>query len=154
MGKPFERRKEIPMASTRILHEISTVIEKEEQLSLQCMWQHYMLQGAEAETISSILMQLAINESMRVEVIARTLGSLRQPRKKREIRLIEKTDNPDDMLRHCRDCVDKIITSYQHILTLAQKEEGECLLRESFEELLAEQKKHRAMLEALLAKDA
>jgi hypothetical protein len=143
------------MASTRLLHEIGTVIEKEEELSLQCMWQHYLLQGAEAETISSILMQLAINESMRVEIITRTLGCLKQPRrKKREIRFAERTLNPVDMLRGCRDCVDEIIASYKHILTLFREGERECLLKESFEELLAQQKKHRAMLEDLLAVSA
>lgn len=142
------------MVSTRLLREISTVIAKEEELSLQCMWQHYLLQGAEAETIRSILMQLAINESIRVEIIARTLQCLGQPPlKKRKIRLGEKTDDPDEMLRRCRNCVDKIIASYRHILTLAKKED-QCLLKEAFEELVTEQEKHRAMLEALLATPA
>ena len=134
-----------------LLREMSIVIAKEEELSLQCMWQHYLLQGTAWETTGSILMQLAINESMRVEIIARILGCLRRPPlKKREISLMEKTDNPEVMLRRDRDLFDEIIASYKRVLALAQKEEG-CLLRESFEELLADEEKHRAMLGALLA---
>jgi len=137
-----------------LLREMSTAIAKEEELSLQCMQQHYLLQGTARETIGSILMQLAINESMRVEIIARILGCLGQPPlKKREICLMEKTDNPEEMLRRDQDLLDEIIASYKSILTLAEKEEN-CLLRESFEQLLADEEEHRAMLGALLATPA
>jgi bacterioferritin (cytochrome b1) len=76
-----------------------------------------------------------------------------RPLKKREICLVEKTDNPEEMLRRDRDLLDEIIASYKRVLALAQKEEG-CLLRESCEALLADEKKHRAMLEVLLATPA
>lgn len=137
-----------------LLREMSFTIAKEEELSQQFMWQHYLLQGTARETMSSILKQLAINESMRVEIIARILGCLGQPPlKKREICLTEKTDNPEEMLRWDRDLVDEIIASYKKVLALAQTEE-DCLLRESFTELLAEQKKHRALMDVLLAAPA
>jgi bacterioferritin (cytochrome b1) len=142
------------MVNTSLLSEMSIAIAKEEELSLQCMWQHYLLQGTAWETIGSILMQLAINESMRVEIIARILGCLGQPPlKKREISLMEKTDNLEEMLRRDRDLLDEVIASYNRVLALAQKEEG-CLLRESCEALLADEEKHRAMLGALLATPA
>jgi bacterioferritin (cytochrome b1) len=137
-----------------LLREMSIAIAKEEELSLQCMQQHYLLQGTAWETTASILMQLAINESMRVEIMARILGCLGQPPlKKREICLMEKTDNLEDMLRRDRDLLDEIIASYKSVLVLAEKEDG-CLLRESFEQLLADEEKHRVMLEALLATPA
>jgi bacterioferritin (cytochrome b1) len=137
-----------------LLREMSIAIAKEEELSLQCMWQHYLLQGTAWETTGSILMQLAINESMRVEILARILGCLGQPPlKKREISLMEKTDNLDEMLRRDRGLLDEIIASYKRVLALAQKEEG-CLLRESCEALLADEEKHCAMLGALLATPA
>jgi bacterioferritin (cytochrome b1) len=134
-----------------LLREMSIAIAKEEELSLQCMQQHYLLQGTAWETTGSILMQLAINESMRVEIMARILGCLGEPPlKKREICLMEKTDNLEEMLRRDRYLLDEIIASYKSVLALAEKEDG-CLLRESFEQLLADEEKHRAMLEALLA---
>lgn len=134
-----------------LLREMSIAIAKEEELSLQCMQQHYLLQGTAQETTGSILMQLAINESMRVEILTRILGCLGQPPlKKREICLMEKTDNLEEMLRRDRDLFDEIIASYKRVLVLAQKEES-CLLRESVEGLLADEEKHRAMLGALFA---
>ncbi len=137
-----------------LLREMSIAIAKEEELSLHCMWQHYLLQGTAWETIGSILMQLAINESMRVEIIARILACFGQPPlKKREISLMEMTDNPEVMLRRDRDRLDEIIASYKKVLVLAEQEEG-CLLRQSFEELLADEEKHRAMLGALLVTPA
>ena len=136
---------------TGLLREMSIAIAKEEELSLQCMQQHYLLQGTGRETTGSILMQLAINGSMRVEIMARILGCLGQPPlKKREICLMEKTDSLEDMLRRDRVLLDEVIASYKSVLVLAEREEG-CLLRESFEELLADEEKHRAMLGALLA---
>ena len=108
-----------------LLREMSFTIAKEEELSQQFMWQHYLLQGTARETMSSILKQLAINESMRVEIIARILGCLGQPPlKKREICLTEKTDNPEEMLRWDRDLVDEIIASYKKVLALAQNRGG------------------------------
>jgi bacterioferritin (cytochrome b1) len=142
------------MVNTSLLSEMSITIAKEEELSMQCMWQHHLLQGTALETIGSILMQLAINESMRVEIIARILGCLGQPPlKKREMSLTEKTDNPEEMLRRDRDLLDEIIVSYNRVLALAQNEEG-CLLREYCVALLDDEEKHRVMLGALLTTPA
>ena len=137
-----------------LLREMSIAIAKEEELSQQCMWQHYLLQGTAWETLGSILMQLAINEWMRVEIITGILGCLGQtPLKKREICLAEKTDDPEGMLRRDRDRLDEIIVSYKDILALAEKEEN-CMVREAFEEFLADEEEHRAMLGALLVTPA
>jgi bacterioferritin (cytochrome b1) len=142
------------MVSTSLVREMSIAIAKEEALSLQCMWQHYLLQGTAWETIGSVLMQLAINESMRVEIMARILRCLGQPPfKKRGICVMERTENPEEMLRRDRDSMDEIIASYKRVLVLAQKGES-CLLRETFEEMLTEEEEHRTMLGALLATPA
>jgi bacterioferritin (cytochrome b1) len=137
-----------------LLREMSIVVAEEEELSAQCMWQHYMLEGTSYETIRSLLMQLAINESLRARIISRTLGCLDLPLfKKPQVCLTEKTENPFDMLRRDRELVDKIIGSYERILLLAQGEES-CLLTSTFRELLAQEEAHRAMLGALLASPA
>jgi bacterioferritin (cytochrome b1) len=136
--------------SVGLLRQMSIAIAKEEELSMQCMWQHYMLLGTASESISPIFMQLAINESRRVEIITAILACMELPPfKKREVCLIESVDNPDEMIRRNLDRVDDIIASYRDVLALAEKEKN-CLLRESFTELLAEQKKHRALLETLI----
>jgi bacterioferritin (cytochrome b1) len=141
---------EVPIVSMGLLRQMNIAIAKEEELSMQCMWQHYMLLGTDSEAISSVLMQLAINESRRVEIITRILGCLGQPfLKKRQVCVIENIDDADEMLRRNRDRVDDIIASYKDVIVLAQEEE-ECLLKESFTELLAEQNKHRALIEVLL----
>jgi bacterioferritin (cytochrome b1) len=140
--------------SMGLLRQMSIAIAKEEELSMQCMWQHYMLLGTESEEISSVLMELAISESRRVEIITRILECLGEsPFKKQEVCLIENVDNANEMLRRNRDRVDDIIASYKDVLALAQEDE-ECLLKESFNELLVEQKKHRALIEVLLTEPA
>jgi len=137
-----------------LLREMSIAIAKEEELSLQCLWQHYLLQGTAWEMLGSTLMQLAINEWMRVEIITGILECLGElPLKKREICLTEKTDDPQEMLRWDRDRLDEIIVSYKDILALAQKEEN-CMVREAFEEFLADEEEHRTMLGALLVTPA
>ena len=137
-----------------LLREMSIAIAKEEELSQQYLWQHYLLQGTKWKTVGSVLMQLAIHESMRVEIITLILGCLGQPPlKKREICLTEKTDDPQEMLRRDRDRLDEIIVSYKDILVLAQKEEN-CMVRETFEEFLTGEEEHRAMLGTLLVTPA
>jgi bacterioferritin (cytochrome b1) len=139
------------MTNENLLREMNMAVAEEEELSVQCMWQHYMLQDTAWETVRSILMQLAINESMRVEIITQIVRCLGMPLlKKPGVCLTEKTENPLEMLSRDKERLDRIIGSYKKILLLARDEES-CLLAQTFTELLVQEETHRAILGTLLA---
>ncbi len=142
------------MVRSSLLREISRTIAKEEDLSAQCLWQHYLLQSTGCETLGSILMQLAINASMWAEIIEQTLACLGQPLPAKQMICLEGRPNgPEEMLQWDRDRLDGIIASSKRVLALARKG-GDCLLTETFEELLSHEAEHRAMLEGLHAPPA
>jgi bacterioferritin (cytochrome b1) len=138
------------MKDENLAKEMNTAVAEEEELSMECMWQRYMLQGAAWEDMRAMLMQLAINESMRVEIIASVAKGLGlPPLKKPEVCLAERTENPREMLRRDKERLDRIIGSYKRILFLARHKKNS-LLTHAFKELLVQEEAHRAMLGTLL----
>jgi bacterioferritin (cytochrome b1) len=147
--------KEFAMVNQEIIDRIKAVIDHLTTLAEQYSWQSAAITGKDSEKVGPALMQMAINELLRAELLATALmrlgyraDSTEPPRERIPI-----GRDTEEMLELDKKAVTESIVLCEDVLAHHPEDVNMgCPVKELFEELRREEQKQLDLLEVLLDK--
>jgi bacterioferritin len=130
----------IILSSQKLLEFLNKGIARELQVSIQYMWQHVQVTGAEGALVEDIFRKTAIAEMKHAERLAERLDYLDGVATTKPDPIFV-TGSLIEMLKQDEQDEEKAINLYKQAIQLAAKE-GDYTTRRLLEEILAEEENH------------
>ncbi len=138
------------MASQELKDLLNEAISRELRVSIQYMWQHVVMKGAEAKIFGDELRKISIGEMKHAEEVAERLTYLGGT-PTTQLGTIDITGHAIEMVEKNLKEEEKAIDLYKEIIKKAD-EEGDSTTRLLFEKILADEESHHGEFLKLLGK--